>query len=222
MVSLESVTKHFGSNRVFSHLSIDIPKGSFLYLVGGTGAGKTSLLKLLSTEEQASSGRISLFGQNLKNASNDKRQSLRRLIGYIPQDVRLIPDLTVFDNVALSFITAGKSIGKIAKVEEMLNRLGLGAKKNVQARLLSGGEAQRVAVARALVRNPDMIIADEPTGSQDRDHSWMILSLLLKANQEGATVIFATHDIDLVRKVRKPCALLKDGKITLEDDKWYS
>jgi ABC-type ATPase involved in cell division len=145
--------------------------------------------------------------------------AIRRSIGYIPQNIRLFPDLSVFDNVLLSLSLVGpRSASEEAaqKVHDLLGRLDLSSKTNQNASSLSGGEAQRVAIARALVRTPELLVADEPTGAQDRDSTWTILDLFLKANRSGTTVVLATHDPEMNRRVRKRCAFLKEGRLNLE------
>lgn len=221
MVHLSSVSKSYhGQNRVLSEVSFDLKKGDFLYVVGGSGAGKSSLLRMLATEEFPSEGQFSLFGYSLASASSSRLRTIRRALGYVPQDTRLIPDLSVFDNLALSLTLAGQRIltaQSRAQISELLNRIGLEHKRDHWAATLSGGEAQRVAVARALVRSPELVIADEPTGSQDRDFTWSLMDLFLKANVRGATIVLATHDREIVRRVRKRCAILKDGHISIEE-----
>jgi cell division transport system ATP-binding protein len=221
MVVLSGVSKwYFGQARVLDHIDLELKKGDFLYVVGGSGAGKSSLLRILTTEEQASMGTVSLFGYNLATASQSTLRAIRQVLGYVPQDVRLIPDLTVYDNVALSISLArGRflSAEAKAKISELLYRLGLESKRDKLASTLSGGEAQRVAVARALVRSPELIVADEPTGAQDRDYTWSLMDLFLKANTSGSTVVLATHDREIVRRVRKKCAVLREGNIAVEE-----
>lgn len=225
MLSLQGVSKWYSSDfgqpsKVLDRLELHLNKGDFLYIVGGTGAGKSTLLRLLATEEQASQGSVTLFGYDLANVSANTLKAIRQVIGYIPQDIRLIPDLSVYDNVALSLTLAGRRSVRAdvkARIGEMLDRLGLSAKKDRPCHMLSGGEAQRVAVARALVRQPEMIIADEPTGAQDPDSTWSMMDLFVRANMGGTTVILATHDQQIVRRVRKPCGNLKGGRIALEE-----
>lgn len=221
MVSLSGVTKTYpGQAKVLDQINLELKKGDFLYVVGGTGAGKSSLLRLFATEELATHGRLSLFGYDIATASPSTLRAIRQSIGYVPQGVRLIPDLTVLDNVALSVTLAGRRVipaqGR-ARIGELLERLGLADKRNKPAQALSGGEAQRVAVARALARSPELIIADEPTGAQDRDFTWSLMDLFLKANITGSTVVVATHDREIVRRVRKRCAMLRDGRMQLEE-----
>jgi cell division transport system ATP-binding protein len=211
---------YFGQSAVLDRIQLELKKGDFLYLVGGSGAGKSSLLRILATEELPTEGTISLFGYNLATSSEATLRAIRQAIGYVPQDVRLIPDLTVLDNVALSLSLAGRrgmSREARARIGETLERLGLANKRDKLASALSGGESQRVALARALVRGPELIVADEPTGAQDRDHTWVMMDMLLRANMGGATAIVATHDREIVRRVRKRCGTLRAGRIEFEE-----
>jgi cell division transport system ATP-binding protein len=219
MVTLTRVSKSYvGQARVLDQVSLELKKGDFLYVVGGSGAGKSSLLRLIATEEPPTEGAVSLFGYNLASVSPSTLRAIRQSIGYVPQDLRLIPDLSVHENVALSLTLAGsRSLSAEARgrVSELLERMGLADRRDKPVSCLSGGEAQRLAVARALVRKPELVIADEPTGAQDQDFTWSLMDLFLKANLGGATLIVATHDREIVRRVRKRCAVLKDGRITL-------
>lgn len=222
MIALTGVNKTYPGQKsgVLEHVHLKIGRGEFLYVVGGSGAGKSSLLRMLATEEAPTSGKISLFGYELDAVSPTALRAIRQTLGYIPQDVRLIPDLTVFDNIAMSLSLAGRRslpTQATTKINELLEKLGLSSRSGKLAGTLSGGEAQRVAVARALVRSPDLIVADEPTGAQDRDFTWLMMDLFLKANLAGATVVIATHDPEIVRRVRKRCAVLKGGRIQLEE-----
>ena len=221
MVQFAGVSKWYDNHiRVLDHVNLELKKGEFLYVVGGSGAGKSTLLRILATQEAPCEGSLSLFGYRLNEVSSATLQAIRRMVGFIPQNVRLIEDLTVFENVALSLSLAGRkatTASSRAKVMDSLERLGLAAKKDDVARTLSGGEAQRVAVARALVRSPELIVADEPTGAQDWDHTWSIMDLFLKASLGGTTVVVATHDREIVRRVRKRSATLKAGRLAVEE-----
>ncbi|MGZ3688236.1 MAG: cell division ATP-binding protein FtsE [Bdellovibrionota bacterium] len=221
MIRLNQVSKsYFGQTRVLEQIELELKKGDFLYVVGGSGAGKSSLLRLLATEEAPTSGEVALFGFALSRVSPSALRSIRQSLGYVPQDTRLIQDLSVHDNVALSLSLAGKrglSAQAREKVREMLVLLGLEAKRDKLAGALSGGEAQRVALARALVREPQLLVADEPTGAQDRDYTWTMMDLIMKANAKGTTVVLATHDREIVRRVRRRCAMLKDGRIMIDE-----
>lgn len=219
VIRLTSVAKSFETgHRVLDSVNLDIKNGEFLYVVGGSGAGKTTLLRMLATEETPTAGHVSLFGYNLTQVRGSRLQSIRRAIGYVPQNVRLIPDLSVYDNLAISVTLAGRSKAQnhVMKLSEVAEKLGLSHRLKTLAGALSGGEAQRVAVARALVREPDLIIADEPTGAQDNEHTWAMMELFAKMNQAGTTVILATHDREIIRRVRKRCVWLRSGHITIE------
>ena len=225
MIQLSGVSKSYleksrGPIRALDEIDLEVKKGEFLYVVGGSGAGKSSLLRLIATEEVSSSGSVSLFGYNVVSATPSTLCAIRRSIGYIPQNIRLISDFTVYDNVMLSISLARHAVIRAEaenRVMELLERLGLAPKRYHLARTLSGGEAQRVAVARALVRLPEIIIADEPTGAQDKDFVWTVMDLFHKANQTGATLIVATHDREIVRRVRRKSIVLKSGKTAAEE-----
>lgn len=221
MVHLSGVSKGYrGQPKVLDQVSLDLKKGDFLYVIGGSGAGKSSLLRIMASEEPPTGGRLSLFGYDMATVTPSALRAIRQCLGYVPQSFRLIPDLSVYDNVALSLTLAGhRGLGAEArgKVNELLEKLGLIQKRDQLAQALSGGEAQRVAVARALVRSPELIIADEPTGAQDKDFTWSMMDLFLKANLGGATVVIATHDREIVKRVRKRCAILRGGRMQLEE-----
>jgi len=221
MISLQAVTKAYpGSTKVLDQVHLELNPGDFLYIAGGSGVGKTSLLKLMATEEMPSSGALSLFGVNLNQASNQSLKTIRMHLGYVPQDIRLIPDLTVLDNLLLAMQFSRSSVkgkNQKQKVFDYLEKVGLAQKASEKCKNLSGGEAQKIAVIRALVREPDLIVADEPTGAQDRESTWMLMDLLMKANQQGTTVIVATHDREMIRRIRKPCAVLKSSRLLFEE-----
>ena len=221
MVVLSKISKWYQSPvRVLDQINFELQKGDFLYVVGGTGAGKSSLLRMIATQEQPSSGSLSLFGYNIATASQSTLRAIRQSLGYVPQEVKLISDLSVYDNVALSLSLAGRRVLTTewrSRIHEILEKIGLQGKRNTLAAHLSGGEAQRVAIARALIRAPELIIADEPTGAQDRDFKWLVMDLFLKANVNHSTVVLATHDREVVRRVRKRCAVLRGGRIELEE-----
>jgi cell division transport system ATP-binding protein len=206
---------------VLDRVQLQLKRGEFLYIVGGSGAGKSSLLRLLALEEEVSSGDASLFGIVLKQATENQREALKRSIGYIPQSPQLLPDLTVMENLMLA-LGAGAVARRLDPKEpqafrELVERIGLKQKLHHSAGSLSGGEAQRVMVARALIKQPELILADEPTGAQDKDYIWILMDLFLRANLKGATVVLATHDREVFRRVRKRCAALQNGKLSVEE-----
>jgi cell division transport system ATP-binding protein len=221
MIHLNAVSKtYYGGNRVLDRVQLELKKGEFLYVIGGSGAGKSSLLRMLATEEAPTSGTLSMFGYDLATAAPSTLRAIRQVLGYVPQEVRLIHDMSVFDNVALALATSGHRVNTAQnknRIHEILEKLGLIQKRNKPAAILSGGEAQRVAVARALARSPELIVADEPTGAQDRDFTWSMMELILRANVSGTTVVVATHDRELVRRVKKRCAVLKNGNLSFEE-----
>lgn len=221
MIQLQTLSKGYSERKkVLDQISLELKKGDFLYVLGGTGTGKSTLLRMLATEEEASSGKLSLFGYDLATANASTLQAIRRSIGYVPQNVRLIPDFTVFENVALGVSLAGSRIVRAetrSKIYELLDRLQLMNLRDVPGSKLSGGEAQRVAIARALARSPELLIADEPTGAQDFQNTWNVMDLMHRSNISGTTLVLATHDREIVRKLRKRCAILSHGKIMIEE-----
>lgn len=221
MIQLHQVSKIYpGNSKVLDHINLQVKKGEFLYLVGGSGAGKSTFLKIVATEESPSTGTVSLFGYSLNRVAPSTLRAIRRVVGYVPQDVRLIPDLTISENVSLALTLGGMRVitpEARKRVDDLLEVMGLSSKKNKLAQALSGGEAQRVAVARALVRNPELLLADEPTGAQDREFTWSLIELFVRSNLKGTTVLVATHDREIVRKVRKNCVVLKEGSVFMED-----
>jgi len=221
MITLKNVTKSYqNGHKVLDSVHIRLLTGEFLYVLGGSGAGKSTLLKLISSEESATRGKVELFGYDLDRVPPLTMKAIRRMVGYIPQQINLIEDLTVFENVHLSLKLAsrgGSGTERKKKVELALEKLNLIHKKSRICRGLSGGEAQRVAIARAIVREPEIIIADEPTGAQDREHAWAIMDLLGAFSQTGKTVIVATHDPEITRRLQRKTATLKNGRVVIEE-----
>jgi len=218
MISLSGVSKRY-QNAVFENVNLTIRKGEFVYVVGDSGAGKTTLLKLFYGEEKPSNGLVQVFGVNLSQASTETVQAVRRKLGIIFQDLKLIDELSVADNISLGLDDSEKLSGpeRQARIKETLNLVGLSQLAKKKVALLSGGEKQRVAAARALVRKPEIIIADEPTGSLDRDHSWQLIDLLQKLHLRGITVVVATHDREIVRRARRKSFILKSGRLMVEE-----
>lgn len=228
MVSLRQVSKAYHQNSlVLKNVNLEMKKGEFLFVVGDSGAGKTSLLKLITGEEFASSGVVALNGVKFEERSG-KMLRIRRHMGVVHQDYRLLKDRTVYENVAipLYFGRAGLNAqpltfmgkGAMKLVEDAVSAVGL--RPNIldaQVSELSGGEQQRVAIARAIINSPDLIIADEPTGSLDHDHTWTVMDLFQKLNLKGMSMIVATHDRDIIRKVRKRTVHLSAGTIRVDD-----
>lgn len=201
-------------------ISFHISKGEFAFLVGASGAGKTSILKLIFRETVAGTGRVAVLGRDLTRMRRRAVPYLRRQIGVVYQDFRLLPEKTVAENVAfaLEVIEAGAKEVK-RQVPRVLNLVGLGDKGERYPHQLSGGEQQRVALARALVNNPPLLICDEPTGNLDPDTSWQIISLLNQINLLGTTVLIATHDKDVVDRMNRRVIELQVGRMVRDDSK---
>lgn len=202
---------------VLQSISADIPAGAFRWVLGASGAGKSSLLRLLNLGTRPSEGRMSLFGVPIVRARRAVLARLRRRTGTVFQDLRLLPELSVFDNVALRLRLDGLAEDRVeAEVTEMLRWVGLGRKLQARPPQLSGGEQQRVAVARAVVHRPPLLLADEPTGALDEPQAVRLMQLFLELNQMGSTVLVATHNEALVR--RFPAAALRLERGRLVDD----
>ena len=187
---------------MLSDVSFTLFPGSFYFLTGASGAGKTSLLKLLYLAQRPSRGAIRMFGTDAITTPRDKLPLLRRRLGVVFQDFRLVPHLSAYDNVALPLRVAGVSERELAgPVTDMLEWVGLADRMAARPATLSGGEQQRVAIARAVIGRPDLLVADEPTGNVDPDMAVKLLRLFEALNRLGTTVVVATHDVHLLRKV---------------------
>lgn len=191
-----------------------IGRGEFVSIVGQTGAGKSTLLKLIYAEEQPSSGEVYFNGKLISDIKRKHLPYYRRNIGTVFQDFKLLPQKTVFENVAYAMEVNGDTTSEInEKVPEILDVVGLGSKLEMYPRQLSGGEQQKVALARALINCPQMIIADEPTGNLDPVSTWEIIQLLLKINTLGTTIFLATHNREIVDKINKRVIVMEKGRI---------
>jgi cell division transport system ATP-binding protein len=200
IVQFESVGLRYGTGaEVLRDLDFSLGRGGFYFLAGASGAGKTSLLRLLYLAQRPTRGRIRLFGEDLSGAPRDALPDFRRRIGVVFQDFRLIRHLSAFDNVALPLRIAGRDEAEIGSaVGEMLDWVGLGDRTGARPPTLSGGEQQRVAIARAVITKPDLLVADEPTGNVDSDMAKRLLHLFAALNELGTTVVVATHDLGLI------------------------
>jgi cell division transport system ATP-binding protein len=193
-------------------LSINIEKGEFLFITGPSGSGKSTLLKLLLREELPSDGQLKVFGRNLSDLTSRQVQEYRRSLGFIFQDFRLIPRFTVFQNVAFVMRVLGVPPAvQQRKTFQMLKWVGLQHRMNANPQELSGGEQQRIAIARALVNDPQLVLADEPTGNLDPDLSLEIMNMFREMNSRGTTVVVATHDRELIRRVGRRAITLEHG-----------
>ncbi len=213
MLIVERVSKYYGQRRAaLSDITFQVDKGEMIFLTGASGAGKSTLLRLLYLEEKPSTGRIALGHFDLDRIKKRQIPILRRRVGVIFQDFRLIPERTAAENVALALEVAGKKRREIArKTDAILDLVGLWSKRNSYPHQLSGGEAQRVSVARAMVNEPLVLLADEPTGNLDEHNSRELLKLLAEINLRGATIIVATHEVRLARDFRKRTLHLVSG-----------
>ena len=216
MIKFESVTKVYpkSDKPALDDISLEVSRGEFVFLVGLSGSGKSTFLRLVLREEKPTSGSIHVAGKDLRTLSNWKVPQLRRQVGTVFQDFRLLPNKTVSENVAFTLHVLGASRKEIARdVPEVLELVGLEDKGDRKPGELSGGEQQRVAIARAYVSKPAILIADEPTGNLDPATSVGIMKLLDRINREGTTVVMATHDAGIVDQMRKRVIELSSGSI---------
>ena len=222
MIRFENVTKVYDrtARPALDSVTLEIDRGEFAFLVGSSGSGKSTFLRLVLKEDQASSGAVYVAGQNVANISSWRVPRLRRGIGVVFQDFRLLPQKTVFANVAFAMQVIGKSRSVIRDtVPEVLKTVGLEGKENRLPNELSGGEQQRVAIARAVVNRPGILLADEPTGNLDPTTSMGIMGVLDKINQNGTTVVMATHDDDIVNEMRRRVIELRNGVVIRDEAK---
>jgi cell division transport system ATP-binding protein len=220
MIRFDHITKKYpGTNRpALNSIDVEILRGEFVFLVGASGSGKSSCLRLMLKEEKPSSGSIHVLGQDLRSISNRKVPYFRRNLGVVFQDFRLLPNKSVYDNVAFSLQVIGKSRGYIQQaVPDTLQMVGLAEKAQRLPHELSGGEQQRVAIARAIVNKPQIVLADEPTGNLDPTTSAEIMSLLARINASGTTVIMATHEAGIVDKMKRRVIELSAGQIVRDE-----
>ena len=222
LIRIKEVTKQYrnGVTAIYD-LNLKIKKGDFVFIIGGTGSGKSTLIKMLYREEKPSHGEIIIGGLNVAKLRNSKVYKLRRKLGIVFQDYRLLPKSTVYENVAfaLEVIGAKKEIIN-AKVLKALELVGLKGKIRNYPDQLSGGEQQRVAIARAIVNEPKLLLCDEPTGNLDPEKSMEIMKVLEEINKTlGTTIIMATHDKDIVNKMHKRVITLKDGRLVSDQEK---
>lgn len=214
MIQLRSVTKKYKNNYALKNVNLDILSGEFVFITGASGAGKSTLMKLLYKEETPSSGTVMIGGINIANLPSDKVPNLRRCMGIVFQDYKLLQNQSVYDNVAYVIRTLGISTKEInARVLGALKVVGLSDKIKAKPTELSGGEQQRVSIARAIVNGPPLLIADEPTGNLDPKNSMEVMQILDQINQRGITVIVSTHDSNMVDYFRKRVITLEGGEI---------
>ncbi len=222
MLQFKNVTKTYENTNVtaLENVNLDIEKGEFVFLVGHSGAGKSTLIKLITAEEQATSGEIIINDINVTELSRKEIPYYRRTLGMVFQDFRLLDNKTVIDNVAFAMKVVGATNRQIRRrAPDVLGRVGLSQKAHFYPDQLSGGEQQRVAIARALANNPNLIIADEPTGNLDPDTSKEIMEYLEEINRSGTTIIVATHDKDIVNRMHKRVIAVDGGSIIRDDER---
>jgi cell division transport system ATP-binding protein len=215
MIEFESVNKTYAESwHALVDVSMKFDRGEFAFIIGPTGAGKTTLLRLMYREELPTSGRINIMGFDLVRMPKTDVPDLRRHIGVVFQDFKLLMDRTVYDNLEFVLRVIGTPSGEIAQqVENTMIRVGILHKRDSYPHQLSGGEQQKVSIARALVKNPDILLADEPTGNIDPKGALEVLDILKEINYQGTTVIMATHDISRATQARKRFVLVENGRV---------
>ena len=219
MIEMKDVMKKYSNGTTaIRNLSIVIEQGEFVYVVGPSGAGKSTFIKLMYREEKASKGTLNVAGHDLIAIKNREVPYLRREIGVVFQDYKLLPRKTVYENVAYAMQVIGRKPRDIKKrVMEVLDLVGLKHKVRVFPSELSGGEQQRVSIARAIVNTPKVLIADEPTGNLDPDTSWEIMQLLERINNQGTTIVMATHNKTIVDTMRHRLIAIENGLIVRDE-----
>ncbi|MFT4532245.1 MAG: cell division transport system ATP-binding protein [Candidatus Saccharimonadales bacterium] len=215
MILLDRVTKTYDKKgAVLERVNLHVEAKEFVVIVGQSGAGKSTLLRLLTREEKPTSGKIIVGGIDYEQLHDKDIPYLRRKIGTVFQDFKLLPAKTVFENVAFALEIVGMSNKEIKHtVPKVLDLVGLKGKGDSYPSELSGGERQRVAIARAVVRQPKILIADEPTGNLDPKHAWDVIRVLEKINKHGTTVLLTTHNMEIVNKLKRRVVTMRDGKI---------
>lgn len=222
LIRMKNVKKQYANGvTAIYDLDLSIKKGDFIFIIGGSGSGKSTLMKMLYREERPTTGEIIVGGVNVAKLRNSKVYKLRRKIGIVFQDYRLLPKLNVYENVAFALEAIGEKKENIRiKVLRALELVGLKSKVHNYPNQLSGGEQQRVAIARAIVNEPKLLVCDEPTGNLDPDMSMEIVKILEEINKTcGTTILMATHDRDIVNQMKKHVIVLKDGRLVGDFEK---
>lgn len=222
MIRFSEVSMRYpGGHEALKQVNLHVEQGAMVYLTGRSGSGKTTLLRLILLAERATQGQIVVNGQNLGKMPGKRIPLYRRNIGFTYQDHRLLNERTVFDNVALPLVVTGhyryQEIKK--RVRAALDKVGLLAKERAFPITLSGGEQQRVGIARAVAHRPALLLGDEPTGNLDPDLSWEIMKLYEEFNRVGATVLLASHEFNMIKRMNKPLIILDDGRLLPQTDK---
>ena len=221
MIEFVNVNKEYNSEKkALANINLKIKKGEFVFLVGSSGAGKSTFIKLMLKEEEVSSGKIFVDGVDIAALPKRKVPKLRRNIGVVFQDFRLLPNKNVYENVAFAMEITGHSSKEIRRrVPFILSMVGLSEKAKSYPNQLSGGEQQRVSIARAIVNNPSLLIADEPTGNLDPQTSWEIMNLLKDINKRGTTILMATHAKEVVDIMKKRVVALDKGLLIRDEER---
>ncbi len=219
MIRLEDVSKSYAEGvPALDNISIQIKEGEFVFIVGDSGSGKSTLIKLLLKELEPTNGTVYINGRDISRIRRRQIPKFRRQIGVVFQDFRLLKDLNVYDNVGFAMRVIGEPNRSIRKrVPQMLSMVGLAAKYRSAPKQLSGGEQQRVAIARALVNQPKILLADEPTGNLDNNNAWEIMKLLEDINSNGTTVVVVTHNLEIVREMRKRVITIEKGIVVSDE-----
>ena len=218
MIHFDCVSKKFGSSFALDDITLKVKQGEFIFIVGPSGAGKSTLLRILTRETLPTSGKIMVNHEDITKIKTADIPHFRRKVGVVFQDFKLLDDRTVFENVALTLEVQDKSDADISKmVEHTLKLVEIWDKRNLFPRQLSGGEAQRTAIARAIVGKPDIVLADEPTGDLDPKTAWGVIQLLNEINSWGTTILMATHNQEIVNTLKRRVVKLKAGKITSDN-----
>lgn len=215
MIKIEHVSKSYSAGiPALNDVNLEIEEGEFVFIVGDSGSGKSTLIKLLLKELEPTEGVITIDGRKLSNIRHRQIPKFRRNVGVVFQDFRLLKDRNVYDNVAFAQRVIGASVRESRKkVPQMLSMVGLAAKYKSFPKQLSGGEQQRVAIARALVNRPKILLADEPTGNLDANNAWEIMKLLEEINKRGTTVVVVTHNMEIVKVMKKRVITIKKGVV---------
>lgn len=219
MIKLENVSKAYSTGiPALNDVNLSIEEGEFVFVVGESGSGKSTFIRLLLKELEPTDGTIEINGQRIGNLKRKQIPKLRRNIGVVFQDFRLLKDRNVYENVAFAQRVVGTSTKTMkSRVPQMLSMVGLAAKYKSLPRQLSGGEQQRVAIARALVNEPKILLADEPTGNLDENNAWEIMKLLEEINERGTTVVVVTHNLDIVKAMKKRVITMKKGVVVSDE-----
>lgn len=221
MIKLEHVSKSYSAGiPALNDVNLEIEDGEFVFIVGDSGSGKSTLIKLLLKELEPTEGTITVNGKELKKIRKKQVPRYRRKVGVVFQDFRLLKDRNVYDNIAFAQKVIGEPNTHIKKkVPKMLSLVGLAAKYKSYPKELSGGEQQRVAIARALINEPAILLADEPTGNLDNNNAWEIMKLLEEINEKGTTVIVVTHNLEIVKVMKKRVITVKKGVIVSDSER---